>query len=329
VSKKPTNSHISLIHNKRPEVAICRAASYSIPLLKQKIDTILNALSFTVPPGSKILLKPNLVTGDGPDGLACTDGRFIAAAAEWFLDNGALVAIGDSPAFGSSKEVMKSNKITNALKGLPVKLVDFKKKHPINLDSVGKTTIAAEIFEYDQLINLPKLKAHSQMGLSLAVKNLFGSVLGCRKALAHMRYGNRQNLFTAMIVELIANLPSGISIIDGIIAMHKEGPISGKPHQCGIIAGSRDPVALDRAVMELLNVAPEICPLWQECQRRELPGADIGQINFPLLRPPEAAVKDFIMPTTLKPIRFSCRSFLSNGAIKIINLCKKKTNAGM
>ena len=304
-------------------VALLRCATYDRPVLRERLNTVLSSLSFSVPRGSSVLLKPNLVTGRNPSSPACTNGFFIAAIAEWFLDHGAQVAVGDSPAFGSGRQVMEACGITTALQRLPVTLLDFSHKEEITLRCGIKTTLAAEIFAYDYLINLPKLKAHSQMLLSCAVKNLFGSVLGYRKAMAHMRHGDHESRFAAMIVDLSALLPQGISILDGVIAMHREGPIYGEPHPTGIIGASRDPVALDTAILQLLGVQAEASPLWRECQRRGLPGAEFRNLHYPLLTPEELAISTFFLPATLTPVRFRLRSFLKNGAIKIINLCKK------
>ena len=46
--------------------------------------------------GTQVLLKPNLLTANNAQ-LACTDARFLVAAARWFLDQGAKVQVGDSP----------------------------------------------------------------------------------------------------------------------------------------------------------------------------------------------------------------------------------------
>ncbi|MEJ2033927.1 MAG: hypothetical protein P8Y63_13030, partial [Deltaproteobacteria bacterium] len=58
-------------------VALLRAASYSRPLLKEAVADICRGLSFACPRGSRVLLKPNLVTAHGHDGLACTHPELI------------------------------------------------------------------------------------------------------------------------------------------------------------------------------------------------------------------------------------------------------------
>ena len=82
-------------------VAISRCHSYRRSELIEGVAGLLSSLSFTVPRGSKVLLKPNLVAAGRPADLACTHPEFVAAVAQWFVDHGAKVAVGDSPATGS------------------------------------------------------------------------------------------------------------------------------------------------------------------------------------------------------------------------------------
>jgi len=311
------------------DVALRPCSGYEPNLLPEKIELLMSTLSWRIPRGAKVLLKPNLVAAPRPDRPACTDGRFIAAVASWLVDHGAQVALGDSPAFGSAREVARRAGILQELKNLPVSILDFQRKKRLTLPSCGKITVAADLFEYDLLINLPKLKAHNQMGLTLALKNLFGAVLGYRKALAHMRYGDRDNIFCAMIVDLARELPVTLNLLDGICAMHREGPMGGPPFAANILGASRSAAALDTAIYEALGLSPERLPLWSECQRRRLPGSRLNELNFPLSAPNDLPLQGFEIPATLAPIRFSCRGFLQNSLIKIINLCKKKANAGM
>ncbi len=310
---------MNMVNYDKQSVALLACRSYQHDNLKEKVGELLQSLSFSVPRGARILLKPNLVTGKSKNGLACTNPQFVAKVAEWFLDQGAIVTVGDSPAFGNAKQVMKACGIKAALDGLPVNLLNFNKKRVVKLACGVSIGVATDIFECDQLINLPKLKAHNQMLVSLAVKNLFGIVIGCRKALAHMRYGERNNLFAELLVDLLTIVPPGVSILDGVVGMHRDGPVAGQAYKAGIIGASRDPVALDTAILGLIGADPQLSPLWQECRRREMPGADPDVLHYPLCHPEKLAVDGFVLPADLAPIRFQLCSFLKNGVVKIFN----------
>jgi uncharacterized protein (DUF362 family) len=286
-------------------VGLLRCPAYQPQNLKETIDQLCSSLSFSVRPGDTILLKPNLIGALRADGLACTHPKFIAAVAEWCLDQAAKVIVGDSPAFGSASGVMQAVGITEALKGLPVTRQDFKRYRRMVLAGGFVVNLAEPALDCDVLINLPKVKAHSQMLVSLAVKNFFGTVVGMHKARYHVRYGDRMDRFTGLLVDLLALMPAGVSLADGIVAMHGDGPVKGRPFQLHVVAGALNPVALETALMDVLGLEHAENPLWLECARRKLPGADPSDLVYPLLAPDSVRAQDFQVPVKLKPISFN------------------------
>ena len=299
------------------EVALVGCNTYRRDEVKIEIDKLCSALGFSVSRGSRILLKPNLVSAVGHLRGAVTHPEFVAAVASWCLDHGARVVIGDSPAFGTAVQVMQKSGYLEALEGLSVTLINLQKKKPVKTVNGFTVVLAGEIDECDLLINLPKIKAHDQLRLTMAVKNYFGLVLSWRKAFAHMQHGNKH--FAGLIIDLLDHVPNGISIADGIFAMHKRGPVAGQPFALSLIAASANPVALDAAVMDILGIDPRISPLWQEAFARKKIGCDLSELTFPLAEPAELAVQGFEVPEVLLPIRFQVHSFLFNSIRKIFS----------
>lgn len=286
-------------------VALIRCGGYQPPLLAEALQSLLAHLELPASlPGMTVLLKPNLISSRGPS-LACTHPRLIAAVARWFIDQGARVKIGDSPAFGTTSSVMARHGMTDLLAGLPVEQVQF--RTPVRRTLAGGLTveIAAEALECDLLVNLPKLKAHNQMYMTAAVKNFFGVVVGIRKAMLHMRCGNSHREFAEMVLALPDLLGPHLSIVDGIEPMHRSGPLDGEPLDLRCLAGSRCPVTLDTALMQLLELAPEKSPLWQVAADGGHPGSRAGGIHYPLAGPREFRGSGFVAPGDLHPIRFS------------------------
>jgi uncharacterized protein (DUF362 family) len=207
--------------------------------------------------------------------------------------------------------------ISAALKGLPVTMINFKAVQSVRLASGLTIGMARAVGECDLLVNLPKIKAHGQLYLSLAVKNYFGAVVGFRKPWLHARYGDIDNRFEGMLVDLLAVLPSGITLADGIEAMHGDGPVGGKPFPLHLLAGGLNPVALDTALIAVLGLPPEASPVWRECQRRNLAGSNLAELSFPFARPEELAVQGFQPPAHIKPVSFHPWRLL-RGAVKRI-----------
>ena len=294
-------------------IALLHCKQYLRQEMIEAVARLCTALQFRVTAGTRILLKPNLLSGWSAENLACTHPEFVAAVAQWFVDQGAVVAIGDSPAFGTAKGVMRSTGIEKALAGLPVKQINFDRSTLVSLAGGIKVNVASAAFECDMLINLPRVKAHSQFYMTLAVKNYFGTVVGFQKPGWHLRYGDRENKFASHLVDLLTVLPSGMTFIDGIVAMHHTGPLSGVPYSLGLIGGALNPVTVDTALLRILKLDFEKSAIWQECRKRGLAGSDPDMLDFPLLKPAEFKADGFRAPQILKPVSFNPLQIAING----------------
>ncbi|KAF0190232.1 MAG: hypothetical protein FD168_530 [Desulfobulbaceae bacterium] len=295
-----------LLMNPSPFVSVCldRCQDYDRSSLKPLLAKLMpNLGELHLSPGAQVLLKPNLIAASVP-ALACTHAGFIAAVAEWFLDHGCRVVVGDSPAFGRAITVAEHHGIALALRGMNVPIIEFTSVCRRQLPCGITVGIAAEALEFDLLVNLPKIKAHDQMYVTMAVKNIFGIVKGMRKSWLHMRYGDSPDLFSRIILELSSVLPNTVTIADGIEVMHRQGPVHGEPLLLGCVACSRSAVALDTAMLALLELDPGLSPMWRAAGQRNLPGTQLSGIDFPFLVPSDFFGSGFVAPEVLTPIRF-------------------------
>lgn len=299
-------------------VGLLQCPDYHRHKIKEIIERICRALSFTVRPGDRVLLKPNLISAKRKNDPACTDPEFVAAVAEWFLEHGARVSIGDSPAFGTARGVMTTSGISEALQGLPVRQVNFSRVQMVRLPGGTRVGLAAAALDCDLLVNLPRVKAHSQLYVTLAIKNYFGTVVGLRKPWWHICHGVRGGSFASHLVDLLPILPGGITLADGITAMHVNGPVAGEPLALGLVAGSLNPVAAETALMAALGLEHERNPVWQECCRRGLAGYRPEGIVYTLCKPEEFFGEKFIAPSYLKPISFNPVRMLIGGTRRLV-----------
>ena len=292
-----------------------RCVSYTPELLLEYIDKVMTSSGLVNKVrGGRVLLKPNLISGSG-DGLACTHPIFIGCIASWCIDNGALVSLGDSPAFGSSERVLKKIGAYDDLVKMGVRLVDFNEKKELTLNCGVKVGVAKALQECELFLNIPKVKAHSQMFVTIAMKNLFGIVSGVRKPLLHMQYGDSHSQFSRIIVDLLELLPENFSFVDGVEAMHKTGPIAGERFPLHCLAAGENPVALDTAIMRVLGLRPEKNPLLVEARNRELLGVSVEHLSFPFRTPGDFSVSGYEVPEQIAPIRFSIARFIK-GQVK-------------
>lgn len=302
-------------------VALTACSGYDKHALSQALDRVLKTIELpTSLRSSEVLLKPNLISAKaGP--LACTEGTLILAVAGWFIEQGARVGIGDSPAFGTASSVLKNLNLLDELAHLGVHVRSFKQGVPVELPGGGQAFLARAALECDLLVNIPRIKAHVQARLTMAVKNYFGCLVGLRKAWWHMIYGGntpcKEKQFFDHLIRIPAALPSSLNIIDGIVAMHRNGPINGVPYPLSVLAASTNAVAADRAFHAILRVDPQDSPVLAACQRAHMDGAALSQLSFPLATPKDLQVNDFQVPGILSPVRFNPFRFLKSSIRRV------------
>lgn len=295
-------------------VALVRQPDYAPAGLAQSMDALFAACGFSPPRGARVLVKPNLVSASrGP--LACSEPAVVAAACAWLLDRGARPWVADSPAFGTARGVARKIGLLEALAPLGVPLRALRRPRALALDFGARVGLSADALEADLILSVPRLKAHCQVRLTGAVKNLFGCVVGARKPLAHTRFGEKDNRFESMLVQVLGALPPVFTLLDAVVAMHVTGPTGGPPFSLGLLAAGPGPVALDTALFTALRQQPKDVATWAECLRRNLPGARLEHVAFPLLRPDDFDFSGFIVPGKLEPVSFHPLR-LARGALK-------------
>jgi uncharacterized protein (DUF362 family) len=228
------------------------------------------------------------------------------------------VLVGDSPAFGTTAWVLRHLGADLELKRLGAKVIEFSTPKSVTLANGHKISVAAEALDCDLMMNIPKIKAHNQMYMSMAVKNIFGIVKGIRKSLLHMRHGKSHGQFAGIILDLLTLLPEHVTIVDGIKAMHVAGPLRGRSLELNCIAASRNPLALDTALLSALELDPEKSPIWVKARKRGDPGVFLSEIQFPLLQPTDFHGSGFMAPLFLDPVRFNLLRFLFGHLKRIV-----------
>ena len=285
-------------------VALAKCAEYGDPGLTETIRCVLEAIGLRPRPKTRVLVKPNLLTPMPPNNLPCTHPLIIRAVCQYLLDLGAEVRVGDSPTFGKAVEIAKKIGLTQVLADLPVTIVNLDQPKLVRFSFGGTIPMSRVALENDLIVSVPKLKAHHQMRITGAVKNVYGCVTGIGKPFLHFLHGDRGCRFENMILEIRQQLPPTVSVMDAVTAMHVHGPVKGEPYHMGLIAASSSAVALDTAVMSIIGLESKDAPLWQTCLDLNLPGARPEELIYPLEIPESFDGKDFKFPKHLYPISF-------------------------
>jgi uncharacterized protein (DUF362 family) len=291
----------------QPSVSLIRAQSYDRTQLRQSLETLLEPLggmAAFVKPGDRVLLKPNLLTGSRPSKECVTRPEVVYCVAQMVQAAGGKPFLGDGPAFGSAKGVAKANGYLPLIDALNLPIVEFHgKRYETVSAEFNHLLLSKEAIEADVVINLPKVKSHVQLTLTMGVKNLFGCVPGKMKAWWHMEAGKDCDRFGEMLVETARAIAPDLTILDGILGHEGNGPSGGEPRRLNLLAASSNVFALDRAIVDILNVDPASVPTVAASQRLGL-CSTVEAIDFPLLQPQALHITDWKLPDALMPIDF-------------------------
>jgi len=240
---------------------VFRQSTYQYDILKPRLYEMMESLGGDVFTGKpRVLIKPNLLSPAGPERAVLTHPLVVRAVAEYVLSKGGRPQISDSPALGSFEKLLKEGGYSQAFQGLDVSFKPLEESVRVDIgEPFGRIEIARDVMEADVVVNLAKLKTHSQMLLTLGVKNLFGCIVGLRKPEWHLRAGVDREVFARLLVQIYNAIQPAVTIVDGILALEGQGPgKSGTPRRLDVLVGSRSGIEADRAICRMLGMEPDL-----------------------------------------------------------------------
>lgn len=277
---------------------IVREAAYHYETLKPLVFEIMEILGGEkIKEHQQVLIKPNLLTTAKPDDAVLTHCLVVKAVAEYVLSKGAIPQVSDSPALGAFQKILQESGLKDVLPGMPVICKEFRESRSVDIGApFGAVELARDAVEAELIINLPKLKTHGQMLLTLGVKNMFGCVVGFSKSEWHLRMGANRAMFARLLVQIYQRLKPAFTIIDGILAMEGEGPGKrGKPRQLGLLIAGDDALTVDAAVCRMFGLEPDRLPTLKAAREMAL-FTEAAEIDGAL-----PMIRDFQLPT-LSPL---------------------------
>lgn len=257
------------------DVAVVRCKTYDVEAVKPALEEAVNAVNGLdfVKSGMKIIIKPNLVSFKKPDAAATTHPALLEALVEMLLARGADVTIGDSP--GGPHSLPLLNRVYTATGMDRVEKLGAKLNRNMNEKTVdfpeGKVlknfTYTEYLDEADAIIDFCKLKSHGMLGMSAAVKNLFGTIPGLKKPEVHYKFQNDAE-FADMLVDLNEYFKPRLAICDAVVGMEGNGPTAGTPRQIGAIIASKSTYYADVVGAELIGMNIDGLPTLQAAYER-------------------------------------------------------------
>jgi uncharacterized protein (DUF362 family)/Pyruvate/2-oxoacid:ferredoxin oxidoreductase delta subunit len=233
-----------------------------------------------VKPGFDVLLKVNLVAGRRPERRVTTDPSIVRAVARAVLAAGGRPVIADSTGIDNFPKAAEKAGFIDVARELGIPCVELTDPVPLPAApgaSFQKIEVARRVLSSDLVINLPKMKTHGQMLLTLGVKNLFGCVVAQKKSEWHYNVGLRREAFASLLLDIWEGVSPALTILDGVIGMDGQGPTNGSPYPYGVVAGAEDALTLDFHFCRMMGARLEDYPLWQAAAARNMPQCSLQE----------------------------------------------------
>ena len=287
------------------QISLIKCNSYEPGLVsvsvRRAID-LLGGIEKFVKPGSKVLVKPNLLMAKEPEFAITTHPEVVRSVIKILKEIKCKVVVGDGPSvwgriIENVEDVYAKTGIKKVCFEEQVELVEFDKRRMRE-----KFPLTAELDQCDCFINLAKFKTHEFTLLTGAVKNLFGLVSGTFKTELHKNYFTPED-FAKVVVDIYAEAKPALTIIDGILAMEGDGPAtSGKPRKADVLLAGTDCVALDSVLALIMGIQPRDVFTTKIAGQRGLGEADINAISILGERLKDVTGRPFILPQ-VSPLR--------------------------
>ena len=214
--------------------------------------------------GKRVLLKPNFVEFHQGRPVN-TDIRLLRQVSEACFSRGAKeVTVGEAAGHRRDPWYSMHNPVLKNSLDPRVRCIDLNHVPAVRMRNKGSLTgmthfyVAEPVAKADVVISMPKLKTHHWVGVTLSIKNLFGTLPG-------IFYGWPKNPLHVRgiensIIDLMLTVPVHYAIADGIIGMEGDGPIMGTAKRVGAVILGRNLLAVDCTAARIMGFNPKKIP---------------------------------------------------------------------
>src|SRR5690348_10847312 len=252
--------------------------------------------------GAKVaVLKPNFVAGRAAETGATTSFALLKAVAEEVRDCGAEPVLYETPGTEFDREATYTILGVEqfcAENGIRTVRVDPEggKRDWIELRPPGAKRLRRfripRFMQEACFINLPVLKTHVVSVMTLGMKNPMGM----------LPRPDRRAMHTLGIAQSIVDMNRGIkpdlTIVDGSVGQHGEGPLYGDKADLQVLVAGRDSRAVDLACCKLVGVNPRAIP------HLKLALEQLGSPTWAQVGEEIGVIKQFRLPEQKKVYRF-------------------------
>lgn len=255
-----------------------------------------------IQPGETVLLKVNLVMSKGPEAAATTHPAFVTELAKQLKDYGCHVIIGDSPGGTFNTAMLRRNyRMTGMMaaaeeSGAELSYNTGTKEVACPAGKMLKNlTLTAMSQEADKVISVCKLKTHSMMTYTGAMKNMFGTIPGTVKAEYHVRMPKMED-FADALIDICEAVKPVLSFMDAVIGMEGNGPTGGTPRKIGAVLASANPYELDVVAADMVGLGERQVPTIKAAADRGLGPRAAAEVQLTGAAASDFRISDFKLP---------------------------------
>lgn len=230
----------------------------------------------------KVLIKPNVLRASGAEEGIVTHPALLRAVVEKVESMGpASIVVGDNPGvmgYGANEACFKRTGLMEAAKGYYQNIGNDPQEIDFNPDFMPKVGLSRVVLESDIIISLPKFKTHGLTVMTGAIKNSYGFLPGAQKARLHRAAASPER-FHEMLVDVFRLRVPDLFLVDAVVGMEGNGPVSPDLRDIGLILASDDGVALDAVIATMMGCEPGRLRFLQKAKEAGLGDYDLNRIE--------------------------------------------------
>jgi uncharacterized protein (DUF362 family)/Pyruvate/2-oxoacid:ferredoxin oxidoreductase delta subunit len=304
-----------------PIVSLECCDNYDEQVVYEAIEKLINHIggwkSF-IKPGHKVAIKPNLLMFKRPEEAATTHPSVVKAVISQIQKAGGIVTIVESPGGPYNTAMLK-----RVYKATGMEKVADETGAILNYDLrvssiahesskyIKQMEILKPLAEADIIVNLPKLKTHTMMTYTGAIKNMFGAIAGTAKADLHLRMPDYDK-FADSLIDIFLSIKPTLNLMDAIEGMEGYGPTNGNPKHIGLLLASVDGFALDDTALKIIQLNAHNVPVMVCAKSRGLLDEEVTLCGVQL---ENVLVKDYDIPILNEVKR---RGRFNRGLLKLV-----------
>lgn len=246
------------------DVYLAAVRGEDIPEMVRRSLAAIGGIERFVPSGANVIIKPNICTDYYTyEYGATTNPLVLGTLASLVLSAGASrVRVMDNPFGGTAVSAYRRSGIEDAITaaGGEMEVMNKNKFRKAEIQDgldIKEWVFYQDILDADVVINVPIAKHHGTTGLTLACKNLMGTILN---------RGQIHDNIHQRIADLVSRVKPALTIVDAVRTLMRGGPTGGNLDDVRLantVIASADIVAADAYAATLFG----------------LTGADIGYIR--------------------------------------------------